>query len=174
MFNLMRSLLFSRGSGNQKVLPGQDAPSYASHAEKRGVSCLVVTGDLDFLARIRRAANASDWKIWHALSFTDALETLRSEEIPMIVYDGDLGEDNWQYVLPRLNATAVHRCILLASRVSDGYLWQEVLRHQGYDILAKSVGQEQLIRTLQFAWDWRERLQYQGRAAKSRTSADNR
>ncbi len=64
---------------------------------------------------------------------------------------------DWRGALVRLSETGNGACILLASRVASDYLWQEVIRNQGYDVLAKSAGPEELMRNLRFAWFWRTR-----------------
>jgi DNA-binding NtrC family response regulator len=122
-----------------------------------GTALLIVTDDLVFLAELRSAATACAWRVRHAPSFDEASVILATEPIPIVVYDSDLAEEHWRLVLPRLGAVATDSCILLASRVADEYLWQEVVRHHGYDILVKSGGTERMISTLQFAWFWRKR-----------------
>jgi hypothetical protein len=50
-------------------------------------------------------------------------------------------------------------CILLASRVYDQYLLNEVVRCGGFDVLPKSGSREQFARTLRFAWFRKENSQ---------------
>lgn len=118
---------------------------------------LVITGDVEFLSIIARASLCCDCKVRHALSFDDAVAILSNETILICIYDSDLPEVPWQLALPRLSAIAGHACVLLASRVADEYLWQEVIRCGGYDIVIKSAGEERIARTLRFAWFWSKR-----------------
>ena len=158
----MRIPTFNRKTASPQPSSGRNEPS--------GVSCLVVTRDVDFLARLGNAAAACGWTIRHTASFGDAAAMVQCGRIPLVVYDRDLTEHDWETALPRLNALAPHLCILLASRVSDEYLWQAVVRHRGYDILIKSATPEDLARRLQFAWFWNSRLQKQCGAAGGSTT----
>jgi DNA-binding NtrC family response regulator len=130
-----------------------------------------VTRDAVFLSHLGLAAAACGWTIRHTSSFVDAAAMLRCGSIPLVVYDRDLTEHDWETVLPQLNAVAPHLCILLASRVADEYLRQAVVRHRGYDILIKSATPEDLTRRLQFAWFWNSRLQKQCAAVGGGTAA---
>ena len=118
---------------------------------------LIVSADLDFLSVLLKASVDCDWTVRHALSFDDASAIMSKEPTHMVVYDSDLPEVPWQLALPRLGAIASDACILLASRFADDYLWQEVVRCRGYDILVKSAEPERIISTLRFAWFWRKR-----------------
>jgi hypothetical protein len=46
---------------------------------------------------------------------------------------------------------------LLASRLVDDNLRQEVIRFGGYDVVARSAVRDQIVRTIQFAWFWTTR-----------------
>jgi DNA-binding NtrC family response regulator len=146
-----------------KTKPGQCGKSVAS-------TVLAITADLDFLSRLLEASGTSDWTVRHALSFDDAVVILSREPFPVIVYDSDLLEVPWKLALPRLAATAGGACILLASRVADEYLWQEVVRCRGYDILAKSAGMDRMVTTLRFAWFWQRKARHTDECQGSRTA----
>ncbi len=47
--------------------------------------------------------------------------------------------------MKRLNNLPARPCVLLASRVADDYLLQEVVRNHGYDLLPKSAPSAKLI-----------------------------
>jgi hypothetical protein len=56
--------------------------------------------------------------------------------------------------LKNMNDLPAHPSVLLASRVADDYLLQEVVRNHGYDLLPKSAPSEKLIHCINFAWFW--------------------
>jgi hypothetical protein len=77
---------------------------------------------------------------------------LLSAAIPMAVYDWNPAEQNWQPALERLATLKPRVCLLLASRVADRYLLDEVVRSGGYDLLVRSSSREDLIRKIESAW----------------------
>ena len=83
---------------------------------------------------------------------------LVSESNPLIIYDWNLTDDNWWSAFERLNRLGIPTCILLASRVADPYLWQEVIRFGGFDLLPRSAPPDELIGKLRFAWFWNRSL----------------
>ncbi len=75
---------------------------------------------------------------------------------PLVIYDGDSDDGNWKDALGRIRSGEGAPCVLLASRVRDQYLWNEVVRCGGFDVLTKNAGRERLTRTLRFAWFWKK------------------
>ena len=43
---------------------------------------------------------------------------------------------------------------MLISPVADDYLWNEVLSNGGYDVLAKPLRQQDVLRAVKFAWSY--------------------
>src|SRR6185503_18765458 len=68
--------------------------------------------------------------------------------------DSDSTDGNWRDALKNMNDLPAHPSVLLASRVADDYLLQEVVRNHGYDLLPKSAPSEKLIHCINFAWFW--------------------
>lgn len=143
MFRLMQLL----GLDKSNALPAAPA------------SLLVITRDSDLYSRIREIVSAWNWRIClRPEPFARPVSGPNiAESFPIVVYDNDSGADNWKEVLARLRATEGDPCILLVSRVFDPYLWNEVIRCGGFDVIAKSAEREQLIRTLRFAWFWKKK-----------------
>jgi len=46
----------------------------------------------------------------------------------VVIYDSDLANADWKQAFMKLKAAGNEPCILLASRVYDQYLWNEVIR----------------------------------------------
>jgi FixJ family two-component response regulator len=55
----------------------------------------------------------------------------------------------------RILASAPQRpSVILTSRVVDDYLWQEVIRYGGYDVLSKPLREEDVVRSVRLAWSY--------------------
>ena len=147
-------------------LLGRDKTNAAAHGKDdldSGAALLVITRDSDFYAGISEIV--SRWK-WTVCQKSEIL--LRPDYGPpiarrysIVIYDGDSTNGNWKEAFVSLKATDGEPCILLASRVFDPYLRNEVIRRGGFDVIAKSAGPEQLMRTLRFAWFWEKKSQGQ-------------
>ncbi len=128
-----------------------------------GVALLVITRDTDLYAGISEIASRWKWTVCQQpeISFRPDSGTAIAPSFSIVIYDGDSTNGNWKEAFVKLKATEGDPCILLASRVSDPYLWNEVIRRGGFDVIVKSAGREQLVRTLRFAWFWKKKSQAQ-------------
>jgi FixJ family two-component response regulator len=92
---------------------------------------------------------------WHVrLEDNPSWKTLTNLESPIIIWDRDLPGEDWRDVV-HLLATLPHRpCVLLLSRVVDDYLWNEVVRFGGYDVLSKPLKEAEVLRVVRLAWSY--------------------
>ena len=137
-----------------RIIPPIDRPTTNADVDA-GVAVLVITRDGGLFSAIRDAVSAWKWTVRQQPdSFALAGHDLSG--YPLVIYDGDSAQGNWKDALRRLRSAEGEPCVLLASRVRDQYLWNEVVRCGGFDVLSKNVGREHLTRTLRFAWFWKK------------------
>ena len=123
------------------------------------VRFIVITADEEFYLRLHQIADTNEWRIGRASSTGEAEKLILAKPTPIVILDSDSNDGNWRDALRNLNVLEGQPCVLLASRVADDYLLQEVVRNHGYDLLPKSAASEKLIHRLKFAWFWaRERV----------------
>ena len=92
------------------------------------------------------------WDLVMTGACEEALEIVKNGGAAVILYDRDLPGLDWRDAL-RLLADANPACpVILASPVNDGYLWGEVIRRGGYDVLAKPLQEDQTVRFVNLAW----------------------
>lgn len=111
---------------------------------------LLVSRDAVQAAALGRIAAELGWTFTLAPSAATAA-ALAPSGPTTIVLDRDLPDEDWRHALPRLAALPHTACLLLASAVADEYLWQEVSRHGGDDLLAKPWQSAELRRLVAFA-----------------------
>jgi DNA-binding NtrC family response regulator len=70
---------------------------------------------------------------------------------PIILLDRDWPEIEWRAAVERLTASPRKACVILLSGVSDAYLWQELTRRGGYDVLPKPLQADRVERTVKLA-----------------------
>ena len=124
------------------------------HAPAATVRILAITSDDRFYACLVDVATSSGWEIRRGSTIQEGLDTVRSQHMPLVILDWDESAHDWRHGLERIWAAPNHPCVLLASRVIDDNLRQEVQRHHGYDVVPRTGDRDQIVRTVEFAWFW--------------------
>jgi DNA-binding NtrC family response regulator len=86
-----------------------------------------------------------------AESCEEAYSVAKQLTAPVILLDRDWPETEWRTAVERLTASPHHACVILVSGVSDAYLWQELTRRGGYDVLPKPLQADKVERTVKLA-----------------------
>jgi FixJ family two-component response regulator len=73
----------------------------------------------------------------------------------IILCDRDAPGVPWWQNVQALSTGPYRPCILLVSRVVDDYLWSEVVRRGGFDVLAKPLREEDVLRAIKLAEAYR-------------------
>ena len=91
-----------------------------------------------------------------SVTFADNFETAQALSIQFraaaILCDRDVPGREWREVVEALSHSRHRPCVLLVSSVVDDYLWNEVVRRGGYDVLSKPLREEDLMRAIKLAW----------------------
>lgn len=114
----------------------------------------------------------SNWKILHARTCRDAIRTLESCRVAVVISDCNLPDGNWQQLLNALSQMAEQPLLVVACLHADDRLWAEVLNLGGYDVLAKPFDRTEVARSVSTAWlEWKHRIVASNAAATLRASA---
>jgi DNA-binding response OmpR family regulator len=124
------------------------------HAAASPVRILAITSDDRFYASLLDVGASRGWEVRRGSTIQEGLDTVRSLHMPLVILDWDESAHDWRHGLERIWAAPNHPCVLLASRVMDDNLRQEVQRHHGYDVLPRTGDRDQIVRTVEFAWFW--------------------
>jgi len=87
-----------------------------------------------------------------AASWPDLLRILRAYVCPVILYDLALCGTEWQACMFRLATHGEGPCVVAISDGSDPDLWDEVVRHGGFDILSRPLSKSDVLSMLDFAY----------------------
>jgi len=150
MFDLRR-LVYGKRPGRQAA-PAQGG---RSSPLRQAVKLVAITQNADDSAELRQVAANYGWTISIVESSDAAVAALNEQPTPLVICDRDLPGEAWRDVLAKIAAQPQAVCVLLASSVVDDYLWRQVIRHHGYDVVAKPFQPEELRRAVTFAWSWR-------------------
>ena len=121
----------------------------------RKVRILAITPNAGDWGALHQVADQCGWMLFWAQSRDSALDMLSQYSIPIVICDRDLPGEDWRSVLKQISIFGQPVCVLLASSVSDEYLWREVVQHQGFDVLSKPFQADRLIRTVNLVRSWR-------------------
>jgi DNA-binding NtrC family response regulator len=150
MFDLRR--LVHLGRSTRQPVP---APVGTTLSPGEPVKLVAITQNPDDAETLQQIASNFGWRISIVDSSATAIASLNDQPTPLVICDRDLSGEPWGDVLARIAALPQAVCVLLASRVVDDYLWRQVIRHHGYDVVAKPFRPEDLRRAVTFAWSWR-------------------
>ena len=100
----------------------------------------------------------TQWMPIQAANWSGMFKLARQVDAPVVLCDRDLPGLEWQKGVPRLVSASSTSCLILLSDVSDPYLWDELVRHGGFDVLTRPFQREQLLAMLDFAYThWKTR-----------------
>jgi DNA-binding NtrC family response regulator len=119
------------------------------------IRVLAITQDARDWNTLHQIAEQCGWMLLWAHSCDMAANILSHYPIPIVIFDRDLPGEDWKPAMARISGCHPAVCILLASQVSDEYLWREVVQHQGFDVLPKPFQTERVIRMVNLASSWR-------------------
>jgi DNA-binding NtrC family response regulator len=105
-------------------------------------------------------------------SIAAAKSALQRGRISIVMCEHDLSPGSWKELLDFVQRLPEPPPVIVTSRMADERMWAEVLNLGGYDVLAKPLNSEEVIRTLTSAWSlWQHR--FQCRAETSRKVGGN-
>jgi FixJ family two-component response regulator len=150
IWNSIRSF-FARSSGD--IRPGGPLISgspvrYATAPSVTIVALVVEDQDRKLVADI---GHRHQWDVHFANTCEDALEASNELVVPVILCDRDLPGTEWRDVVRSLASCPHRACVILISRVLDDYLWDEVGRRGGYDVLSKPLQEVDVVRAVRLA-----------------------
>ena len=91
------------------------------------------------------------WSVVRALSLGEVCGFCDCSVSPVILVDRHFQGSNWRSTVSSLLNPAASRCLILLSDVSDSYLWNELVQHGGFDVIARPFERSEVLRTLAFA-----------------------
>jgi DNA-binding NtrC family response regulator len=124
-------------------------PSDAPRARITTVAILLENQDRSTIAKV---CEGNQWDVVFADTCTEAREVMKQLKPQIILLDRDLADGDWRHALSAFASSSSGACTILISRVADDYLWNEVVCNGGYDVLAKPLREQDLLRALKFAW----------------------
>jgi FixJ family two-component response regulator len=101
------------------------------------------------------------WDLHFTSTFEEAWAVLNHLKAPLVLCDRDCPGAEWREVVQRMASSAHRACVILLSGVVDDYLWNEVNRKGGYDVLSKPLREDDVVRSVKLArsyWSSSQRM----------------
>jgi DNA-binding NtrC family response regulator len=99
-----------------------------------------------------------NWTVVAAATVASALSVLRETPIPIVISDSEIASGTWRDLLDQISLLPDPPLLIVTSRLADERLWAEAVNLGAWDVLAKPLDTEEVIRIVSFAWQhWRDR-----------------
>ena len=149
--------LFARVADFLRRKNGITTWASSSPASRSSMGPLAIIGLVASDEDRRLLAGICNRNRWHLL-FADTCEEARTAldqlKAPVILCDRDLPGKGWRETVEDLASSPHRACIILVSGVVDTYLWDEVVRTGGYDVLSKPLREDDVVRAVRLAWSY--------------------
>lgn len=113
----------------------------------------LISGDADRRA-LAGICNRNGWNLIFAGTREEARAALDKLRVPVILCDRDLPGNGWRATVEGLASSPHRACVILVSAVVDTYLWNEVVRTGGFDVLSKPLREDDVARVVRLAWSY--------------------
>ena len=149
--------LFARIAAFLRRKSGTTTWASSSPASRSSMGPLAIIGlvtsdeDRRLLAGI---CNRNGWHLLYADTCAAARAALDKLKAPVILCDRDLPGKEWRETVEALASSPHRACVILVSGVLDAYLWDEVVRTGGYDVLYKPLREDDVVRSVRLAWSY--------------------
>ena len=93
----------------------------------------------------------SGWNVVFADTCSDAKAALDQAQAPVVLCDRELLGMGWRNAVEGLSGPPNQACVILLSETVDSYLWNDVVRAGGHDVLLKPLKEEGVVRAVRLA-----------------------
>ena len=124
--------------------------SNLSGAGKRHIVLFVSPNDEDHRALIHILRPAG-WSLDSAFSCAEAISSLETESVPVVIVERDLPDGNWKTLHNRLTQMPLPPKLIVTCRPADAHLRAEVLNLGGFDVLAQPFCAREVLRSINSA-----------------------
>lgn len=159
----------SVGVKSDTALRAVDAPCHRRPLgrERPLLTVLSVSGNQQDHDALRRMIEPS-WTLRQSLSLKEARGELRNHRFAILFCDQDSMPDAWKSLHHHATPDGSPPFVVVASRLADASLWAEALNLGAWDVVAKPLDEQEVLRVLDIALT---RWKAQSNAAPSLSAA---
>jgi DNA-binding NtrC family response regulator len=86
---------------------------------------------------LERAISRAEWNVLHMRTYEEALATMVSVLVPVIVCDENAAGGHWKEVIKSIISSPHPAPVLVASKSHDWRLWVDIIDSGGFDLISK-------------------------------------
>jgi DNA-binding NtrC family response regulator len=134
-------------------------PRAQHHHEAAASSILAVLSSAADRELVTTLSRDNGWSLALTMTPQEGLAKLAERQVAVVIVDRDLAESDWRTMVRSFTWQHPPPCVILASPVSDHYLFEEVIHQGGYDVVSKPLKLEEMRRIARLAFTfWKSRL----------------
>jgi DNA-binding NtrC family response regulator len=103
-------------------------------------------------AALQKIFSNSNWSLHSAFTCEEARAIMRREPIAVVICDQDLPDGSWRCLLEGTEAIQPPPKVIVSSREVNEYLWADVLRMGGYDLLPMPWEAREVRKVISLGW----------------------
>ena len=103
---------------------------------------------------LSRLAAENRWVLHLAANCGEAWDALNESKAPIVLCDRELPATEWRDVIRMMVSSEHQAYVILVSKVMDDYLWNEVIRRGGHDLLPTPLREEHVLRAIRLGWSY--------------------
>lgn len=92
------------------------------------------------------------WKIKAKPCIGSAMVMIRRTNFHVIVCNDKLAQATWRDALQQVSTLSCSPLFIVISQIADEYLWAEALNLGVYDVMAKPLAKDEVLRIMHGAW----------------------
>lgn len=145
-----------RAELDRRPLPGQGSRDSVPARQGESIGILALLPDGHDAETLQFTGLQQGWRLIVSHSLPEGLKLLDIQRPAIVVADHRLIGPDWQHALRTVLVLQSQCCVLLVSERADDVLWESVIREGGYDVLSSPLVPVNLVRSIQFAWNYRQ------------------
>jgi DNA-binding NtrC family response regulator len=118
----------------------------------RKIPLLMITSRDEDLGELTALLQTTLWDVNRLTHLEDADAALKAASVPILLIDREAAGACWQTALKRLVGMRRSASVILLSNVSDAYLWDEVVKQGGFDLLTRPFKKDKVLSMFLFAY----------------------
>lgn len=101
---------------------------------------------------LRRIVAHSRWTLLEAATIAEAVARTRARASLVLICDDVLPDGSWRDLLDHCRRLPQPLPVIVAAEHADDFLWMEVLKQGGYNVLGKPFAEQELFQLVSTAW----------------------
>ena len=129
------------------------------HSVELSPALLAVLANPEERKLVTDLSQNNGWNLTVVATLEQGRAKISGQRLAVVLLDRDLAESDWRSMVRSFTCLHPAPCVILASFVSDHYLFEELIHQGGYDVVSKPLKLEEVSRITRLALTfWKNRF----------------